>query len=65
MDGKTVVVFDKNTKEIVACIPLNGQEAICRKDIDFRIYSGTEPIFTETKSGVILNENIFMMKMDK
>lgn len=60
MDNKTVVVFDKATKEIIACIPLTGAEAICRKDVDFQIYNGTEPIFTETGKGVILNSNAFI-----
>lgn len=61
MENQTVVVFDKQTKEIIACIPLSGQDCICRKDIDFKIYSGTEPIFIETQNGVVLNEAAFMI----
>lgn len=58
---KTVVVFDKETKEIIACIPLSdGQQAICRKDVGFEIYNGTEPIFTETGNGIVLNTNAFI-----
>lgn len=61
MENQTVVVFDKETKEIVACIPLiEGEKAICRKDVDFKIYNGTEPIFTETANGVVLNNNAFI-----
>lgn len=60
MEKKTVIVFDKETKEIIACIPLSGEQAICRKDVDFQIYNGTEPIFTETGSGVVLNSNAFI-----
>lgn len=57
----TVAVFDKNTKEIIACIPLtDGEKAICRKDVDFRIYNDTEPVFTETGNGVVLNTNAFI-----
>lgn len=58
---QTVVVFDKETKEIIACIPLaDGEKGICRKDVDFQIYNGTEPIFTETGNGIVLNTNAFI-----
>lgn len=61
MNNQTVVVFDKETKEIIACIPLSeGEAAICRKDVDFQIYNGTEPIFTETGNGIVLNSNVFI-----
>lgn len=60
MDNQIVVVFDKATKEIMACIPLFGEQAICRKDVDFKVYNGTEPIFTETANGVVLNGNTFI-----
>lgn len=61
MDNQTVVVFDKETKEILACVPLSGQDCICRKDVDFKVYKGTEPIFTETPNGIVLNENAFLI----
>lgn len=58
---QTVVVFDKETKEIIACVPLSdGEKGICRKDASFEIYNGTEPIFTETGSGIVLNTNAFI-----
>ena len=58
---QTIVVFDKKTKEIIACIPLaDGEKWICRKDVDFQIYNGTEPIFTETSNGIVLNTNAFI-----
>ena len=61
MNNQTVVVFDKETKEIIACVPLtSGEQAIFRKDVDFRIYNGTEPIFTETGNGIVLNNNAFI-----
>lgn len=57
----TVAVFNKQTKEILACIPLSdGEKAICRNDIDFQIYNGTEPILTETENGIVLNTNAFI-----
>ena len=64
MEKQTVVVYDKETKEILACIPLSGKDCICRKDIDFKIYNQTEPIFTETENGIVLNKNAFIMKLD-
>ena len=65
MSSQTVVVFNRKTKEIIACIPLSDREtAICRKDVDFQICNGTEPIFTETENGVVLNTNAFMWNGD-
>lgn len=61
---QTIVVFDKKTKEIIACIPLSdGEKAICRKDVEFRIYNGSEPVFTETGNGIVLNANAFIMNI--
>lgn len=57
---QTVCVFDKETKEIIACIPVFGGPAICRGDVDFNIYNDTEPIFTETENGVVLKNNAFI-----
>lgn len=63
MNKQTIVVFDKTTKEIIACIPLSDGQTICRKDVDIKIYNGTEPVFTEMENMVILNENAFMLNM--
>ena len=43
-----------DTKEVLAAIP----------DMEFQIYNGTEPIFTETPGGIVLAENKFMIKME-
>lgn len=57
----TVVVFDKNTRQVLAAIPLaEGEAAICRNDVGFQIFNGTEPVFTETLTGPILAENKFI-----
>ena len=62
---QTVVVFDKETKEIIACVPTAGGEtAIYRKGVDFQIYNCTEPIFTETGKGIVLNTNAFIWNGD-
>lgn len=60
----TVVVYKTGTREVLAAIPVEGGDAVCRNDIDFQIYNGTEPIFTETLGGMILAENKFMLKME-
>lgn len=45
----TVVVYKTDTKEVLAAIPMDGGDAVCRNDVEFQIYNGTEPIFTETR----------------
>lgn len=57
----TVVVFEKNTRQVLAAIPLaEGEAAICRNDVEFQIFNETEPIFTETPVGPVLAENKFI-----
>lgn len=57
----TVVVYEKKTRQVLAAIPMSeGEAAICREDVEFQIFNGTEPIFTETPAGPILAENIFI-----
>lgn len=46
----TVVVYKTDTKEVLAAIPMDGGDAVCRNDVEFQIYNGTEPIFTEVPS---------------
>lgn len=60
----TVVVYKTRTREVLAAIPVEGGDAICRNDIEFQIYNGTEPIFTEFPGGIVLAENKFMLKME-
>lgn len=60
----TVVVYKTDTKEVLAAIPMDGGDAVCRNDVEFQIYNGTEPIFTETPGGIVLAENKFMIKME-
>lgn len=61
---KTVVVYDKETKEIIACINDDGKECIARKDVDFKVYNDTEPIFIELEGKVILDESSFMINKE-
>lgn len=59
-ENQTVVVFDEQTKEIIACFPIQGGKAILKNGGDFKIYNGTEPIFTDTGTRVVLNESVFI-----
>lgn len=57
----TVVVYEKGNRAVLAAVPLaEGEAAICRNDVEFQIFNGTEPIFTETPAGPILAENKFI-----
>ncbi len=60
---KHYVVVDKNTREVIACISDNGKDDILRKDVELKVYEGTEPVFTETDHGVLLKDNAFTMKL--
>lgn len=45
---KYYVVVEKYTREVLACISDNSKDDILRKDVDLKVYEGTEPVFTET-----------------
>ncbi len=59
-----VAVYNRITKEILACIPLiDGQEGFAKDDIEFRFYPiGTEPAFREENGIVKLSENTIVFK---
>lgn len=38
---QTVVVCQKGTNEVIACVPLDGSECIVRKDVEIKVYNGT------------------------
>lgn len=59
----TVVVYKSDTKEVLAAVPVSGGDAICRKDVEFQIFNGTEPIFVEVPEGIILAENKFLINI--
>ena len=63
MKTKYFAIVDKKTREVVACISDSGQDNILRKDLDLRVYDGTEPVFIETDHGILLNDNAFTMKL--
>lgn len=62
---KTVVVYQKGTKEVIACVPLDGSECIVRKDAEINVYDGTEPVFTEKDGYVAVNTNAVFVKFRK
>lgn len=59
----TVVVYKAGTREVLAAVPVGGGDAICRKDVEFQIFNGTEPIFVEVPEGIILAENKFLINI--
>lgn len=64
-DMQTVVVYQKGTNEVIACVPLDGSECIVRKDAEIKVYDGTEPVFTEKDGYVAVNTNAFFMDFGK
>lgn len=60
----TVVVYKEDTKEVLAAVPLeDGEKGICRNDVGFQIFNGTEPVFSETPDGLILKDNSFIINI--
>ena len=60
---KHYVVVNKKTKEVIACISDSGRDNILRKDVDLKVYDGTEPVFTEPDHGILLKDNAFTMRL--
>jgi hypothetical protein len=58
---KYYVVVEKDTREVLACISDNSKDDILRKDVDLKVYEGTEPVFTEKNHGIFLKDNAFTM----
>ena len=61
--NKHYVLVDKESREVIACISDNGKDDIVRKDVDLKVYEGTEPVFTETNHGILLKDNAFTMRL--
>lgn len=61
--SKHYVLVDKESREVIACISDNDKDNILRKDVDLKVYEGTEPVFTETVHGILLKDNAFTMKL--
>lgn len=49
-----VVVIDKSTREVIACVPLDGINVILRDDVDAKIFSDTRPVFLEKDNKILL-----------
>lgn len=65
MNNVTVVVYEKNTGSVLAAIPMkDGEAGILRKDVEFQIFNGTEPVFEETQDGSILKNNTFIINLE-
>ena len=61
----TVVVYEKDSRSVLAAIPMKeGETGILRKDIEFQVFNGTEPVFEETSNGPILKNNSFIINLE-
>lgn len=60
---KYFVIVDKSTREVVACISDSGCDDILKNNLELKVYDGTEPVFTETDSGILLNDNAFTVRL--
>lgn len=58
----TVVVTDKETKQVIACVPECG-DAICRNDVEISVFRDAEPVFAETPNGPVLKDNTFIINL--
>lgn len=61
----TVVVYEKDSRSVLAAIPMKeGESGILRKDVEFQVFNGTEPVFEETPNGPILKNNTFIINLE-
>ena len=64
MEPKIIVVYDTNTKEIIACVPLsNGEKGILKNGVDIKLYGDAEPLFKDMGNGVITLADAFEIKL--
>lgn len=57
-----VVVYEKDTKEVIACIDLSGEaRSILKNNVCAEVYNGTEPVFLEKDNKVTIRQNKFMV----
>lgn len=54
-----IVVFEKESRKVLADIK-QGDVSITRSDIDFRIFTDTEPIFTDKNGSVYFDDKWIM-----
>lgn len=62
---QTVVVYQKGTNEVVACVSLDDSDGIARKDVGIKVYNGTEPVFIEKDGYVAVKTNAFLIDLGK
>ena len=63
MKNRCFVIVNKDTREVLACVPESCENIILRKDIDLKVYEGTEPVFKETDHGIFLKDNTFTVTL--
>lgn len=62
---QTILVYEKSTKEVIACLPLDGSEGIKRKDIEIEVYNGSKPVFLEKDGYIAVDTNAFILDLGR
>lgn len=64
MKPNIIVVYEKDTKNILAVIPLTAnKEALLRKDVSFRFFGNNEPVFQNIDGEIKFIENGFIVEL--
>lgn len=58
----SIVVYEKETKEVIACISLDGKESIVKDGIEISSYNFAEPLF-DNEDGAIKLSDAFCIKL--
>ncbi|CUM74288.1 Uncharacterised protein [Blautia hydrogenotrophica] len=57
-----VVVYEEDTKEVIACIDLSGEKpSILKNNVCADVYNGTEPVFLQKDNKVTIGQNKFII----
>ena len=60
----TTVVYDKNTKEILAVLPeAEGESGFIRDDVEVNLYGDSEPCFYERDGKIYVKENAVFIRL--
>ena len=59
----TTVIYIRDTKEVLAVLPDNDKEGFVRGDIEIKTYGENEPTFNMVGKTLMLNENLFTVKL--
>jgi len=64
MIPKMVVIYERETKNVLAIIPLSAdKEGITRTDVAFRFFGDSEPVFQNVNGELKFVENGFIVEL--